>query len=340
MTVKRKREHTILPTKRTKCGHRTCKFENCPKRPYFGQPGSRPEFCKLHAPTEFVDVQNTRCKYNDCTKRPSFGISGSHSVEFCKLHAPTGYVNVKKSPCLHDKCTKHPSFGVPGSHPQFCKAHAPSGYVDVVTRRCQHGRRPAECTEDSCGLRPSSRKCIACCSKVVNRISGDPTSHLCISCRVEYGHSMTRVKKAELQLCEWFDQSGYIYTMSNKKLSCAPTTRYPDFVFIPTTLDHVVILECDEHEHASYEMRCEVARISELIDSVNGLNLHLIRYNPHCRGLRQDKKRDLVISALKDSLGTNLARYNDTGCIVQYIGYSEDRVAALDDLTCKLQHYQ
>jgi hypothetical protein len=128
----------------------------------------------------------------------------------------------------------------------------------------------------------------------------------------------------------WLHEAGLVWSYSNKKLPCAPTTRYPDYLFVAPT--HAVLLEVDEHEHGNYNASCEVARISELMDSIDSMNLHVIRFNPN-GGIQ----RPVVLSALRDALATNLGRFNDSGCVVQYIGYSMDRVIELEQLTCTTQ---
>jgi len=40
---------------------------------------------------------------------------------------------------------------------------------------------------------------------------------------------------------------------------------------------------------------------------------------------------------LQTALSTNLGKFNDTGCVIQYVGYSEYRIQHLDQLTCELQ---
>jgi hypothetical protein len=138
-------------------------------------------------------------------------------------------------------------------------------------------------------------------------------------------------KKFEIQMSTWLTEEGLEYSYSNKKLPCAPTTRYPDYLFV-AGLEHSVLLEVDEHEHVNYNTSCEIRRLSELMDSIGSMNLHVVRFNPHGK-----VKKEVLMAALKDAISTNLASFNDTGCVVQYVGYSTDRILELDNLTCGLQ---
>lgn len=132
----------------------------------------------------------------------------------------------------------------------------------------------------------------------------------------------------------WLDEAGIMWSHSNKKLPCAPTTRFPDYLFVAE--DHCVVLEVDEDQHRTYNSQCEIARISELMDSISFMNLHVIRFNPHAAGSTDARKR-AVLEAVRSAVSYNFAQHNDTGCVVQYLGYDEDRVVALDQLSCELQ---
>ena len=135
----------------------------------------------------------------------------------------------------------------------------------------------------------------------------------------------------------WLDEHGLHWSYSNKKLPCAPTTRYPDYLFV-TSEEHVVLLEVDEREHRNYNVSCEVTRISEMMDSIGHANLHVIRFNPNEVGVTTETRRSRVLGALDDAIKTNFGCFNDSGCVVQYIGYSHDRVEELDKITCNGQH--
>lgn len=261
----------------------------------------------------------------------------------CRVCCPASF-------CEHDKqrskcivCSPA-SFCIHGRQRSRCRECGGSSFCEHRKRRsrcrecspssfCEHNRQRSDCTEGSCGLIPSAHKCIGCCSKLVNRVPGVPSSHLCADCRSEYG--VAAIKKFEIQMEAWLDEETIHWSYSNKKLPCAPTTRYPDYLVVAST-EHVVLIEVDENEHVNYNQQCEITRISEIMDSIDCLNLHVIRFNPNAPG-STDLKRVAVIEAIRTAIGTNFGSLNDTGCVVQYIGYNEDRVAALDQLSCQMQ---
>ena len=80
-----------------------------------------------------------------------------------------------------------------------------------------------------------------------------------------------------------------------------------------------------------------MTRISELMDSIDCMNLHVIRYNPHEKGSTLLARKAKLLEALRAALATNFGSMNDAGAVVQYLGYSEDRVEMLDELGCQMQ---
>ena len=140
-----------------------------------------------------------------------------------------------------------------------------------------------------------------------------------------------RIKKHEEEAKKWLKAAGLIWSYMNQELPCSPTLRFPDFVFI-TVGDWVVILEIDENEHRYYLQKCEIARISELVEGCDGKCLHVIRFNPHGKATK-----DQLIAAIREACTTNFGIMHDYGCAVEYLGYSENRVMSLDQLMCDMQ---
>lgn len=117
------------------------------------------------------------------------------------------------------------------------------------------------------------------------------------------------------------DLANYSYT--NQCLPCAPTIRYPDFVWI--LKDRVVILEVDENCHRYYERDCEVGRVCELMEATNSLPLVLIRFNP----LKSLLGR--MVGLLHQSFSCDITNM----LMVHFLGYGDleyDLVAAIEDL--------
>jgi len=205
---------------------------------------------------------------------------------------------------------------------------------------CIHGRKEQKCTEDSCALVPSYNKCVVGCGKTVCQVKDVPSSRYCAKCRHEYGVGPKgRRKIFEEQMETWLAEENLRWTLSGKKIPCAPTTRYPDYLF--RVVGHCVLLEVDENEHEFYSQKCEITRISEIALALTRLHgsisLHVIRYNPQAVGKTTQERREEIISVIRDALAYNFGQHNDTGIVVQYVGYSRDRIDALDQVSCDLQ---
>ena len=198
---------------------------------------------------------------------------------------------------------------------------------------CEHGSRRYRCFDGPCGLIPSSAKCQVCWDTLVTPTSGVESTYICAGCRNEFGFG--RVKKFEKQAESWFEEEGLIWSYSGKKLPCAPTNRYPDYVFAGR--EHCVVVEVDENQHQHYVPECEIARISEIMDSISFISLHVIRFNPHAKDLAPTERKATLIKAIRDAMETNFGVQDVAGCVVQYIGYSQDRIDFLVDLSLKLQ---
>jgi very-short-patch-repair endonuclease len=168
----------------------------------------------------------------------------------------------------------------------------------------------------------------------VKRVCGLEESHFCAPCRVSQGYQQfVREKQYELAVAQWLTEEGLHFSYSNRKLPCARTTRFPDFLFVAE--EHCVLLEVDEHEHRANAAQCEVARLSELQDALKTTGLHVIRYNPHSHALQD--ARNAVVEAVKTALAHNFTTSNDTACVVEYLGYSERRLLTLQEAECYLQ---
>jgi hypothetical protein len=128
-----------------------CKQDGCNTRSSYGKEGSFiKEYCKPHAPKDYVNVVTKRCKEENCNLIPSYGKEGSRSKEYCKEHAPVGYVTIASKKCKHENCDIIPIYGHPDSNLiEYCSSHAPDGYIDVVHKKCK---------DENCNIRPNFGK--------------------------------------------------------------------------------------------------------------------------------------------------------------------------------------
>jgi len=113
-------------------------------------------------------------------------------------------------------------------------------------------------------------------------------------------HSKTHSKKGQLRrkkqenrlmkkLEEWGYRPDVEVTIDAKRGGCVQDTEHRyfsrlDFVILEC-VSHVVIIECDEHQHSSYLLPCELSRMTDvqaaLVLAGYNLPVHWIRYSPN-----------------------------------------------------------
>jgi hypothetical protein len=71
------------------------------------------------------------------------------------------------------------------------------------------------------------------------------------------------------------------------------SNKRPDIFY--ELLKHCVIVEIDENQHKSYKDICECARINEIVNSIGGKSIILIRYNPDKIYNTYDGKKEIKI---------------------------------------------
>ena len=92
------------------------------------------------------------------------------------------------------------------------------------------------------------------------------------------------------------------------------SNRSPDVYY--QRLTHCVIVEIDEDQHRRYNPQCECSRISEIVSSLGGYPLTVIRYNPdrvinRRRVIDIDKNHrfDLLVETVKHELNNPPERF-------------------------------
>ena len=130
-----------------------------------------------------------------------------------------------------------------------CEQHALPSHINLALRPCK-----------SCGLE--------------HILDKEDTCHNCNPFTVQ------RVLKAkELAMVHALESSGLhatSYDMVVDRGSCGK--ERPDAVYDVGT--HIVIVECDEHQHSSYACECEQARMVNIGQTFGGLRVVFLRFNP------------------------------------------------------------
>jgi hypothetical protein len=154
--------------------------------------------------------------------------------------------------CQHDKFK------------QFCKECNGSAF-------CQHDTRKQNCITCSpqivctnCKINPKARK--------------KEYQPYCFMCYCNLNPNLEipfRYRSKENLLAEELKEYNFI---NNKKINNGISSRRPDFLL--DCINHIIIIECDEHRHSRYQLNEENNRINEIIKDLKDKPLILLRFNP------------------------------------------------------------
>ena len=264
---------------------RRCEHAGCDDIAVYGAEGGRPLRCSAHKHADMVDIINInkRCECAGCDKIPSFGTEYK-KPRFCKKHREHGMTNVKSKQCEHGGCCTSASFGFPGHAPARCRAHIEAGMIRASKKRCTECKEPAlygidvplrcETHHDPAIHRNLVENPCTSCGLLYTLTDG-----MCESCHpdaqrtarlykqrlVETSVRSMKIKGAELVSVDRMVNGG----------ECL--RERPDFLFDCGT--HYLVLEVDEHQHASRACECEIARMQNLTQAL-GMRTVFVRYNP------------------------------------------------------------
>jgi hypothetical protein len=154
---------------------------------------------------------------------------------------------------------------------KYCNIHIPEQYGMIIKRLCRY-----------CDIKEDATFVCKECKKIQNKKEWAIVRYLrkAIDTKFEYNSSKM------LQGC---------------------SKKRPDVYF--ELVDHVVIVEIDEHQHNTYEDSCECSRINEIVNGIGGKPVIIIRYNPDIvrnngkqLNIKQGDRIDLLVQIIKDEL--------------------------------------
>jgi hypothetical protein len=104
------------------------------------------------------------------------------------------------------------------------------------------------------------------------------------------------------------------FEYNSSKMLNGCSKKRPDIYFELNT--HCVIVEVDEHQHNTYEDRCECARINEIVNGIGGKSVIIVRYNPDViknKGkqvnVNNAERIDLLVDTVKNELTKNYDQF-------------------------------
>ena len=275
------------------CKRITCSKENCNKVPIFGLEHGKALFCKEHKEPNSFDVKhNSKCLEEACSKRPTFNYSNETVAIYCVDHKKDNMVNVlEKRLCRHNGCQNRAYYGIELGKPEYCNDHKDEKMTWVVVRR--------NCAYEDCMKYPTF---------------GFHSKDSELFCKDHKKDGMVDVRhtRCKTPMCDTrpvrvgYCTRCYIYTFPDAKVSRNFKTKelavreflqatFPNvtiihdkrvdcFLYRPDfSIDmgsHVVIIENDEKQHASYDTSCENKRLMSIFQGFGCRPIVLIRFNP------------------------------------------------------------
>jgi hypothetical protein len=260
-----------------------------------------------------VDVKHKVCEDEGCTSQPSFNMPTERRGRFCGSHRLPGMVNIDMTSCA--ECRSKALFGSSGQRAQYCADHKRDGMVNVLLENAcsaldcdeeydvlTNGRKYClkHCPDEQCAI-ALKRLCKYCDIK-------ERSSHVCKDCR----RISSKKEWGVVRFLRKAIDTKFEYNSSRMLQGCS--LKRPDVYFeLPT---HCVIVEIDEHQHATYADSCECARLNEIVNGIGGKSVVVIRFNPDATRaggralpLVLADKLDLLVTTIKEHLMTPPGRF-------------------------------
>jgi len=239
--------------------------------------------CLKHKKKEIVNVDIKRRACCDCEKEgktttASFNIEGEPPL-FCSKHKKKGMENVTKKNKRCIKCKEEGNIVLgcwkkKGKQELYCSKHKKKGMIDITHEQCEHNRQKTTCFE-CCPN--SDRICSSCHKTRVGRYKP-----YCAPCYFFLNPNIKPIKRyltKELHLREElrsFLEPYHPFYNTIIPNSCNILCRPDIFIDCGT---HLVIIECDEHQHRNYSEICEMKRYNNIL-FIYGKPAIFIRFNP------------------------------------------------------------
>jgi very-short-patch-repair endonuclease len=216
-----------------------------------------------------VNIKSYKCKFSKCKETPLFGLPNK-KIQFCLKHKQPNMINLfLENKCSILECNEEYNQIIETN--KYCNNHIPDNATIIVKRLCKY-----------CDIKEESKYICKDCMKIQNKKEWAIVRYLrkAINTKFEYNSSKM------LQGC---------------------SKKRPDIYF---ELDkHCVIVEIDEHQHNSYEDKCECARINEIVNGIGGKSVIIIRYNPDVVKnknkvieIKQSDRIELLVKIIKEEL--------------------------------------
>ena len=299
-----------------------------------------------------VNIKNKRCAGIGCEKHANFGTPGQKATH-CGKCALDGMKNVVAKRCAADGCEKHASYGTPGKKATHCGKCALDGMKNVVAKRC---------TADGCETQAhygtpgqTATHCAKCAPEGMEKLSanwcpGPPGGdgcparimvrlmQYCVSCDPETSRQRRR-RTAERLVLAALAHEGLVPTERDMRVdyACLTATSGSKYCLLDAVFDFQglrIVLEVDEHAHATYDASCEVRREQDaqaaMLLSGDERPVAWVRLNPHETTAHDEKVRVRLVRQRCAEAAREIRRLCAVPCFeLVYVGYPPTRIAEL-----------
>jgi len=277
--------------------NKTCAEKDCMLHPTFNYQGKKRLYCFKHKKENMIDVTHKNCADEECNKRAYFNFSNETLPLYCFDHKKENMISTTRKKCQFTKCKTPATYGFIGNRKQFCEEHQQPNMVNLDNEyKCSMCEKTYEFMVNNkkyC-LEHHPDKTIEISIKRICQICDieQQSNYICKDCR----RLSNKKEWAIVRYIKKHIKKSFFHNSSQPVKECS--NRRPDIFFELDT--HIVIVEIDENQHKSYLQSCEYARICEMVGSIGGKPVIIIRYNPD---KIYHKKKEIKFS-LEDKLET------------------------------------
>jgi hypothetical protein len=240
--------------------HRRCEFEGCMNIPsYKLETDTSCRCCSLHKLDRMINGRHPKCKFEGCEKFAGYNIINNKTPEYCTLHKTKEMIDLKHHLCIEPDCDKRPIFNIKGSKiGLYCASHKKDNMINIFAKKCLS----EWCDTLVYNNNKYDDYCIRC---FIHLFPDKPVAR----------NYKTKEKAVTDFILSEFENMNWI---CDKRVQNGCSSRRPDLLL--DLGSHVLIVEIDENQHASYECSCDNKRLMEISRDIDHRNLIFVRFNP------------------------------------------------------------
>jgi hypothetical protein len=233
--------------------NKKCKEKNCNIQPTYNYINKTAEYCVEHKKENMVDVKSKRCLEINCNNYPTYNYKDKKSGLYCNKHKKENMIVIRKR-CID--CDSSASYNFICKKPLYCNKHKKSNMIDVINfnNKCKN----------NCEIRGNKKYkgyCVRCFIYLF------PDEKISVKFKVKEQHLIDFLK---------LTYGNNIFTFDKNVGGCSK--RRPDAYI--DLLTHVLVIECDEHQHNRGDYSCENKRTMQLFEDFGSRPVVFIRFNP------------------------------------------------------------